>query len=103
MNVPSRLVTLANLPEKADVYTMIMARQIRQVIDFNSEQVKQYNLQKKDDTITWALDKDVPNEFEFSVEQINYLIKIFQDINAKGEITSNILDFAIDLFNYEEV
>lgn len=100
INLATRFTILSLLPEKGNMMDMLLKRQIVKLIDITSEEVNKYKIHNENEKIVWTGENgnEIP-EFEFNDEQVNFLKRIFQQLNEQNNITDNILDFAVTILN----
>lgn len=98
MNVASRLTLLMNLPERGSVTDMISKRNIRNKIDFSSEEVEKDKIKNDEGKIMWSSDSpDI--EVEFNESEVTFLKTIIDKMDKEGLINDGILDFAQKILN----
>lgn len=98
LNVATRLIILSNLPEKDNIINMITSRNIRNKINFSSEEIEKLKLKNDNNRITW-LPENKLFEVEFSETEINLLKDIINKLDTNKNITDNLIDFIENLNN----
>lgn len=98
LNVATRLIILSNLPEKDNIINMITSRNIRNKINFSSEEIEKLKLKNDNNRITW-LPENKLFEVEFSETEINLLKDIINKLDTSKNITDNLIDFIENLNN----
>lgn len=98
LNVATRLIILSNLPEKDNIINMITSRNIRNKINFSSEEIEKLKLKNNNNRITW-LPENKLFEVEFSETEINLLKDIINKLDTNKNITDNLIDFIENLNN----
>lgn len=100
INLATRFTILGLLPEKGNMLDMLLKRQIVKIIDITSEEVNKYKIHNENEKILWSGENlnELP-EFEFNEEQVNFLKRLFKQLDEQNGITDNILDFAVTILN----
>lgn len=99
LNVAVRLVLLMNLPEQGSVIDMISKRNVRNKIDFSSEEVEKYDIKNDKGKIVWSQNAEAIS-VEFTDSEIEFLKSIINKLDQAGSITDNILDFVEQILSY---
>lgn len=98
LNIATRLVLLMNLPEQGSVTDMILKRNIRNKIDFTSQEIEDYQIKNINNKISW-LNNAPEISIEFTTSEIEFLKKIVIKLDNSKQITDNILDFVEIILN----
>lgn len=92
MNIESRLVILANLPQQGSLLEMMTARNIRRKIEFSSEEMNKLNLKEINGRISWNSSSELLN-VDFTDQEKEFLKSIIKIMDSKHIIIDGLLDF----------
>ena len=92
MNIESRLVILANLPQQGSLLEMMTARNIRRKIEFSSEEMNKLNLKEINGKISWNSSSELLN-VDFTDQEKEFLKSIIKIMDSKHIIIDGLLDF----------
>lgn len=93
MNIESRLVILANLPQQGSLLEMMTARNIRRKIEFSSEEMNKLNLKEINGRISWNSSSSELLNVDFTDQEKEFLKSIIKIMDSKHIIIDGLLDF----------
>lgn len=86
VGIGERIRLLNILPEKGNILTIKMVRQLREALSLSEEEHRDNNVVIQEDRVSWNL--DFPDkEIEFNDLAKELIAKVLKELNEKDELT----------------
>jgi uncharacterized protein YjaG (DUF416 family) len=86
VGIGERIRLLNILPEKGNILTIKMVRQLREALSLSEEEHRDNNVVIQEDRVSWNL--DFPDkEIEFNDLARELIAKVLKELNEKDELT----------------
>lgn len=106
LSVTERIILPELLPNQGSMVTMLLAKHIREKIEFTSSEIGDFNLrgEEKEDgsyRFKWNPEKEIDVEFHFEKSEIDFLKAQIDRLDKEGNITSNNIDLCLKIKEFD--
>lgn len=95
LTVKDRLVLPSLYPEKGDIKTQVLVRDIKQKVEFTQDEVVSMNLRQEGQAYLW--DGNPEMEVDFTEAEIELLKAQAERLSDQGDITQDNLDLVLKI------
>lgn len=88
-------------PQKSNIVDQILVKDIQDKIEITQEESKTIGLKIISKSYTWKKESDLEKEFKFSKTEINFLQDRVKDLDAKKEITQQVIDLCLKIKEFK--
>jgi|GEM_PF-1226631 hypothetical protein len=108
LSVAERIILPGLLPEQGSMVKMLLAKHIREKIEFTSGEIGSLNLkgEEQEDGSThfkWDPQKAIDVEFCFEKSEIDFLKEQVDRLDTEGNITSSNLDLCLKIKEFDTI
>ena len=89
LNIAERITLMSILPEKSNIVTMRLMQELRTILGFTDEEIREYGIKNDGDKIFWS--SDFEKEIEINQTMTVEIKKRLQEISDKNEVTVQML------------
>lgn len=102
LSVAERIVLQELLPSQGCMVNMLLAKHVREKIEFTSSEIGNFNLEgeEKEDGLThfkWDRQKEIQVEFHFEDAEMKLLKEQVEKFDSEGKITCQNLDLCLKI------
>ena len=99
LSVKERLAVPQILPEESNLYTQMIARNVRNKAEFSPEETAEIGLQAVGGSLSWSNDKS--EDVSFTEEELQLLKDQVEKLDKENKITNDLLDLCLKVKNKE--
>lgn len=102
LSVTERIILPGLLPEQGSMVNMLLAKHIREKIEFTSVEIENFSLKGKEQedgstSFKWDPQKAIDVEFHFEKSEVDFLKEQVDRLDKEGNVTSQNLDLCVKI------
>ena len=92
LSVKDRILILNILPQKSDIVTLRVVRELGETISFTETDIEKYKIKTHNDIHTWDITVDQDAEFKIGQAALGIIVSELKKLSDNKELTMDMID-----------
>lgn len=92
LGIIDRINLLSILPERGDIVTLKLVKDLTEKIGFSEEEIRDANLRQEGDKVLWETAKSTIKDVELSAKGVVFLYEKLKELSDKGNLDIKMVE-----------